>query len=180
MKREQKILDMTPLGMRFTVLKTGDDTNGQSLDLHWELLPGCNMKDPLFHTHPNAIETYEIIEGQMEFFVKDKWLSAKQGDKLIVPKGVTHTFRNPTDKTVKVYNTHEPALRMEEYFEDVVKVLNKVTQNRTKDFKMNLSAKLYLGVLMSNYRNDIIAVKPPDFAVRILGIIGKLVGIKYT
>ena len=154
-------------------------TNGQSLDLEWELLPQCNMKDPLFHTHPNAIETYEILEGNMEFFVKDKWLPAKKGDKLTVPKGVAHTFRNPTDKIVKVYNTHQPALRMEAYFEDVVKVLDKVTNKRTEDFKMNLNAKLYLGALMSNYRNDIIAVRPPDFVVRLLGLIGKLIGIKY-
>ncbi|PSR13788.1 MAG: cupin domain-containing protein, partial [Bacteroidetes bacterium] len=158
MTTERKILDMTPLGMRFTVVRNAAATNGQSLDLEWELLPQCNMKDPLFHTHPNAIETYEILEGNMEFFVKDKWLPAKKGDKLTVPKGVAHTFRNPTDKIVKVYNTHQPALRMEAYFEDVVKVLDKVTNKRTKNFKMDLNAKLYLGALMSNYRNDIIAV----------------------
>lgn len=179
MKTQNKILDLTPLGMKFTVLKTAEDTDGKSLDLHWEVLPGCNMTDPLFHTHPNAIETYEILEGQMEFFVKDKWLTAKKGEKLIVPIGVTHTFRNPTDKTAMVYNTHQPALRMQEYFEDVVKVIDKATNNRTKGLKMNLNTKLYLGVLMSNYRNDIIAVNPPDFAVRILGIIGKLIGKKY-
>jgi hypothetical protein len=68
---------------------------------------------------------------------------------------------------------------MEEYFEDVVKVLDKVTNNRTKGFSMNFNAKIYLGVLMSKYRNDIIAINPPDFAVRILGFIGKLIGIKY-
>ena len=176
---QNKILDMTPLGMKFTVLKSGTDTNGQSLDLHWLLLPGCNMKDPLVHTHPNAIETYEILEGEMEFFVKDIWVPAKKGDKLTVPKGVAHAFRNPTDKEVLVYNTHQPALQMEAYFEDVVKVLDKVTEGRTKDFKMNLNSKLYLGALMSNYRNDIIAVNPPDWAVKLLGVIGKLIGIKY-
>lgn len=176
---DQKILDMTPLGMKFTVLKTGEDTNGQSLDLHWELLPGCNMKDPLVHTHPNAIETYEILEGEMEFFIKDTWVTAKQGDKLTVPKGVAHTFRNPSDKIVQVYNTHQPALCMQAYFEDVVKILDKVTENRTRNFSMNLNTKLYLGALMNNYRNDIIAVKPPDFVIKILGLIGKVIGIKY-
>ena len=115
----------------------------------------------------------------MEFFIKDKWVTAKKGDQLSVPVGVTHAFRNPTDKIVTVYNTHEPALKMEEYFDDVSKVLDKVTGNRTKDFKMNLKAKMYLGVLMNNYRNEIIAVKPPDFAVKILGFIGKLTGINY-
>ena len=179
MKELNRILDMTPLGMKFTVLKSGAQTNGKSLELHWELLPGCNMKDPLVHIHPNAIETYEILEGEMEFFIKDKWVTAKKGDKLSVPIGVTHTFRNPTNEIVTVFNTHQPALQMEAYFEAVCKVLDKVTNNRTKEFKMNLNAKLYLGVLMNNYRNDIIAINPPDFAVKLLGFIGKLIGIKY-
>ena len=179
MKELNKTLDMAPLGMVFTVLKNADQTNGKSLDLQWELLPGCNMNDPLIHNHPNAIETYEILEGEMKFFIKDKWLTAKKGDKLSVPIGVTHGFRNPTDKIVKVYNTYQPALKMEAYFEDICKVLDKVTNNRTKAFKMDLKAKLYLGVLMSNYRNEIIAIKPPDFAIKILGFIGKLLKIKF-
>jgi mannose-6-phosphate isomerase-like protein (cupin superfamily) len=179
MASKDQILDLTPLGMKFTVLKTAADTDGKSLDLHWELLPGCNMKDPLLHTHPHAIETYEILEGDMEFFIKDKWVKAKKGDQLMVPAGVTHSFRNPGNNIVKVYNTHQPALAMENYFEDVSKVLDKVTENRAKKFSMNLKSKLYLGVLMSKYRNDIIAKSPPDVAVRVLGFIGKIIGIKY-
>jgi len=170
---------MMPVGMRFTVLQAGADTGGKSLDLHWELLPGCNMKDPLVHTHPHAIETYEVLEGEMEFFVKNKWQLAKKGDKLTVPKGVAHAFRNPTEKIVTVYNTHQPALKMENYFEDVCKVLNKVTDNRTKDFKMNLKTMVYMSVLMNNYRNEIIAKNPPDVAIKVLGLVGKLAGINY-
>jgi mannose-6-phosphate isomerase-like protein (cupin superfamily) len=179
MATKNQVLDMTPVGMKFTVLQAAADTGGKSLDLHWELLPNCNMKDPLVHTHPHAIETYEVLEGEMEFFVKDKWMAAKKGDKLTVPKGVTHAFRNPTENIVKVYNTHQPALRMENYFEDVCKVLDKVTDNRTKDFRMNLRSMLNMGVLMNNYRNEIVSKSPPDFAIKILGFIGKLMGINY-
>lgn len=179
MGTNHKILDLLPLGMKFTVLKTGADTNGKSLDLHWDLLPGCNMKDPLLHIHPNAIETYEILEGEMEFYIKDKWVKAVKGDMLTVAAGVSHTFRNPTDKVVQVYNTHQPALEMQAYFEDVSKVLDKVTANRKQAFKMNLNTMLYMGVLMNKYRNDIIARNPPDFAVRVLGFIARLFGYKY-
>jgi len=179
MATKNQILDMTPVGMKFTVLQAGADTGGRSLDLHWELLPRCNMKDPLVHTHPHAIETYEVLDGEMEFFVQDKWLHARKGDKLNVPKGMTHAFRNPTEKIVTVYNTHQPALRMENYFEDVCKVLDKLTDNRIKDFKMNLKAMLYMSVLMNNYRNEIIAKDPHDVAIKFLGFISKLIGINY-
>ncbi len=170
---------MTPVGMRFTVLQTSADTQGKSLDLHWELLPSCNMKNPLIHVHPDAIETYEVLEGDMQFFVHDKWISAKTGDKLSVPKGIAHCFRNPTDKVVRLFNTHQPALKMENYFEDVCKVLDKVTSNRRKNFRMNFGTMLYMSVLMNNYRKEIIAKNPPDIAIKALGWIARKLGINY-
>ena len=179
MATKNQILDMTPVGMKFTVLQAAADTGGKSLDLHCELLPHCNMKDPLVHTHPHAIETYEVLEGEMEFFIKDKWVVAGKGDKLSVPKGVTHCFRNPTEGVVTVYNTHQPALRMENYFEDVCKVLDKLTDNRTKDFKMDLKTMLYMSVPMNNYRNEIIAKSPPDIAIKLLGFVSRLIGLNY-
>lgn len=180
MPTEKKVIDIRPMGPIMTVIKTASDTQGASLDLEWEVPPGLNMElDPFFHAHPNAIETYEILEGEMEFFIEDRWITAKKGDKLSVPKGVTHMFRNPSDQVVKLYNTHQPALRMQEFFEDGEKFLIRMTNNRTKEFKLDFKAKLNMSVVASKYRNEIIGVKPPDFALRILGIIGKLMGIKY-
>lgn len=179
MVTKNQILDMTPIGMVFTVLQTAADTEGKSLDLHWKLLPGCNMKDPLVHIHPHAVENYEILEGNMEFFIKDKWIAAKTGDKLSVPAGIAHTFRNPFDQVVTVYNEHQPAFRMENYFEDICKVLDKITLNRQKDFEMNLEAKLYMSVLMNNYRNEIISKNPPDVAIKTLGVIAGLLRVTY-
>jgi mannose-6-phosphate isomerase-like protein (cupin superfamily) len=179
MVTKNQILDMTPIGMVFTVLRTAADTNGKSLDLHWELLPGCNMKDPLVHIHPHAVESYEILEGKMEFFIKDKWIAATAGEKLSVPIGVTHAFRNPGDRIVKVFNTHQPAFRMESYFEDICKILDKITCNRRKEFRMNLQTKLYMSVLMNNYRNEIIAKNPPDIAIKALGVIAGMLKINY-
>jgi mannose-6-phosphate isomerase-like protein (cupin superfamily) len=178
---KDQIIDMSPLGMIFTVVRSKEDTNGKSLDLEWELLPQCNMVDPLYHIHPEAIETYHILEGEMEFYIKDKWISAKEGDKLKVDIGVKHAFRNPTDKIVKVYNTHEPAFDMEDYFEDVCKVVKLAKNRKTNNVSMkNLKTLLLFGALMKNYRKEIIAVNPPDFLVRTLGVIANVVGIDYN
>ncbi len=177
---KDQVLDMSPLGMIFTVVKSKSDTHGKSLDLEWELLPKCNMEDPLYHIHPAAIETYHILEGEMEFYVKDKWISAKKGDRLQVDVGVKHAFRNPTNKIVRVYNTHEPAFDMEDYFEDVARVAQLAKNKTTNSISMkNLKTLLLFGALMRNYRQEIIAVNPPDFLVRILGSIAKVLGIDY-
>lgn len=142
-------------------------------------MPGCNISDPLLHIHPEAIETYEILDGEMEFFVKDKWINAKKGDKLTVQKGIKHAFRNPTKNTVTVYNTYQPALRMEYYFEEVCKILTKITDNKKKDSKMNFRCMLYMSNLMQNYRSESIAKRSPDFAVKILGFVSNLLKIHY-
>jgi len=178
---KNQILDMSPLGMIFTVLKSKGETDGKSLELEWELLPQCNMVDPLYHVHPEAIETYHILEGEMEFYVKDKWIRARKGDKLKVDIGVKHAFRNPSDKIVKVYNTHEPAFDMEDYFEDVCKVVELSKNRETNKVSMkNLKTLLLFGALMKNYRKEIIAVSPPDILVRTLGAIAKVLGINYN
>lgn len=179
MATKDQVLDMSPLGMRFTVLQSRADTGNRSLDLHWELLPGCNMKEPLIHIHPNAVETYEILDGEMEFFIKDHWVRAKTGDHISVERGVKHSFRNPSGKAVKVFNTHQPAFRMEEYFEDVCKIIDKLTNNRRQELKMNLKAKLYMALLMNRYRNEIIATSPPDILIKMLGSVAKTFKMQY-
>lgn len=180
MATQGQILDMSPLGMIFKVVKSKTDTEGKSLDLEWQLLPQCNMVDPLLHIHPKAIETYHVLEGEMEFYIKDKWIKAKAGDRLQVEKGVTHAFRNPSEYVVKVYNTHEPAFDMENYFEDVCKVVDIVTNSRTKPVRMkSLKTMLVFGVLMNNYRKEIVAVNPPDFLVQIAGKIARFFGMDY-
>ena len=68
---------------------------------------------------------------------------------------------------------------MENYFEDVCKVLDKATNSRQNSFKMNLKSMLYMSVLMNNYRNEIIAKNPPDIAIKTLGIIAGLLKMGY-
>ena len=68
---------------------------------------------------------------------------------------------------------------MENYFEDICKVLDKVTYNRRESFIMNLRAMLYMSVLMQNYRDEIIAKNPPDMAIKTLRIVAGLLKINY-
>lgn len=179
MATKGQVLDMTPVGMKFTVVQASADTQGKSLELHWDLLPGCNMKDPLIHVHPHALETYQVLEGEMEFFIQDTWIQAKAGDQLSIPPGVPHCFRNPTDQIVRVFNTHQPALQMEHYFEEVCRVLGKLTDKHRKRFGMSIRKMLYMSVLMNRYRTEIIAKSPPDGAIRVLGWVAKGLGLRY-
>ncbi len=179
MATKSQLLDMTPIGMRFTVVNAAKDTGGKSLDLEWEILPGCNMKDPLIHIHPNAIETYEMLEGEMEFFVKDRWITLKKGEKLMVEKGVYHSFRNPGGQIVKVFNTHQPALQMESYFEGICKAVELATNKGEKELKMDFKSKMYMSVLVDQYSNEIRMKNPPAIIIKIMAFIGRMKGIRF-
>lgn len=69
---------------------------------------------------------------------------------------------------------------MEHYFEDVCKVVALAKAPKTNAVSMkSLKTLLLFGSLMSNYRKEIIAVNPPDFLVRILGRIARVMGVDY-
>jgi mannose-6-phosphate isomerase-like protein (cupin superfamily) len=127
---ENRLPDMTSNGMKLTMLKAGPDTNGRSLDMEWEVLPGCNMKDPLMQTHYHQISTYEVLEGELEFFVIDRWIKAKKGESIFVEKGTTHTFRNTANNIARLYNTYQPAMEIEDYLKGLSQSAGKLISNR--------------------------------------------------
>ncbi len=142
--------------------------------MEWELDP--NTLGAPVHIHPDAIETYAIIEGEMEVYLNNKWINAHKGEKIVVEKGVPHTYKNTTNQVVKLYNTHEPAMQFENFFEGLSKVCDSgVIKNR----KMSLSAIISMSVLWTKYPNEIKSVKPPYFVMKIMSWIGKRRGIKF-
>lgn len=54
--------------------------------------PGANP-----HYHRNAPEMFFIIEGGLDVLVGDKVVTARDGDFLLVPPGMSHAFRTPAD-----------------------------------------------------------------------------------
>lgn len=43
-----------------------------------------------FHSHPDSDEVFMIISGTMQLEFRDKIETLKQGDMIVVPKGVAH------------------------------------------------------------------------------------------
>ena len=169
-------LDMTPIGAVFHIAKTSQETNGQSLEMEWELLP-TSGGTPL-HIHPSAKETYKVIEGQLEINIDGRRKLLKKGEELTVAEGVPHTFRNPTSSLIRVYNTHSPAMRFGEYFEGLDKIVAKLSQGGKEKLKMNLNTATHLSMLMKKYKDEIVSVNPPNFVVSLLNKVGKLRGLK--
>jgi len=163
------LLDMKPIKFKITVIKMTEE----SLDLEFEL--GANSGGTPIHVHPNAIETYEVLEGKFDAYKDGAWKTYGVGEKIIIEKGVPHTLRNSSDKITRVLNTHQPALKMAEYFE---KLNNVVNSGVIKDEKISLKAMMHLMLLMTSYKDEIVPVNPPAPVAGVFGFLGKLAGYK--
>ena len=171
-----EILDMTPIGMVFTVIKTPADTNGETLEMEWTLLPHCDGTP--VHVHPSAKESYTVLEGSLEVNINNKWKQLTTGESVTIAEGTPHTFRNPSGNVTRVYNTHSPALQIDAYFEDLNKVVHKLSHGSSTPLKMNMNAATHLCMLMKKYKVEIVSKNPPGFVVSLLNIIGKVRGLK--
>ncbi len=167
-------LDCTELGMVMTIVKSSKDTDGKSLEMEWTLSP--KSEGTPIHIHPAAIETYEILSGELEVFIKDKWIKAKVGEKITIEKGEPHTFKNTSDEFVRVYNTHQPAMEFENFFKGLQKFAK---SGLVKNGKMNFKSIVGISTLWTNYSKEIVSVKPPSFVMRVLGAYGRLIGMNF-
>ena len=171
MLRVGDVLDLTPIGAVFRIKKTAAETEGRSFEMEWELAPETGGTP--VHIHPHAVETYEVLQGELDLFIAGIWRTLGPGEKVVVNPGVPHTFRNASQVAARVYNTHEPAMRFDEYFEGLERIVNSAVP---PDGKVTPKAILYLSVLMNSFKDEIRSVQPPYIVTRIFAALGKLLG----
>jgi len=166
------VLDHGPLGMKFYIKKTAAETNGQSFEMEMEL--GPQTVAGILHIHPHALETYEVLQGKFDVNVNGKWKTLSVGEKVAVEKGVPHTFGNASNET-RVYNTHQPAMKFDQFFEAMYKLAN---SGVIKSNQVTLKLVLYVSVVWTNYKDEIQSVSPPYAIMQVFGFIGRLLGYK--
>ena len=167
------VLDLTPIGTIFHIRKTSADTQGGSFEMEWELGPQTGGTP--VHTHPLATESYDVLEGRLDVYVDGTWRTLSAGERVSVPPGGRHTFRNASDLPARVYNTHRPALRFGEYFAALDRVVN---SGAIRDGRMTPKVILHMAVLMTSFEDEIRSVKPPHAVMRVLALVGRLLGYR--
>lgn len=171
MPKAGDVLDLSPIGAVFHVTKTAEDTGGGAFEMEWVLTPRSSGTP--VHIHPDATESYEVLEGKLDLYVDGEWRTLSAGEKASVAPGVPHTFRNPADSPSRVYNTHAPAMRFGEYFESLHRV---VRSGAVRADRMTPRAILYLAMLMTSFDAEIRSVRPPHAVMKTLAGIGRLLG----
>ena len=71
-----------------------------TFDADWEGV------DP--HTHDDHVDSFYVLEGEVEFRVEGETIRGGPGAYVAVPRGVVHGFRNPGPDRIRVLNIHAP------------------------------------------------------------------------
>lgn len=102
-------------GDTYTILATGQETNGAYFQLLAVVMPGGG---PPPHIHHREDETFYLIEGSLEMRFGDATVQARAGDYINVPRGTVHTFRNIGETPARMVVTFVPA-GFEGFFDEV-------------------------------------------------------------
>jgi mannose-6-phosphate isomerase-like protein (cupin superfamily) len=74
-------------------------------------------RTPPPHRHTGCSEAFFVLAGRATFWIDDAELTGGDGDFLLVPRGVAHTFGNTGDEPARLLVLHAPA--MDAYFEEL-------------------------------------------------------------
>ncbi len=90
------------------VLKSTAASSSGSLFLVESTLE-AGFPGPPLHTHERLHDMFYVLEGTLSIAFTDRTIEAGPGTFVSVPPGVVHTFRNASDRAVRVLNFSTPA-----------------------------------------------------------------------
>ena len=156
---------------------TSADTNGEAVIVETYIEP--NGAVAAAHVHPSQEERFEVLAGELEFRVGKKKLTARPGDRVTVPAGTPHRFRNTGDETVHFVCEVRPALGFEQLIETMFTLAGDGKVNRR-----GMPNPLRLAVIARHHFDDVRLPFPPAWLQR-LGLalgspLGRLVGYRET
>ena len=154
---------------------TSADTNGERVVVETFVEP--NGAVAAAHVHPAQEERFEVLAGELEFRLGKRTLVAKPGDRVLVPAGTPHRFRNVGDETAHFVCEVTPALGFEQLIETMFSLAEDGKVNRK-----GMPNPLRLAVIAKHHFGDVRLPFPPAWLQR-LGLafgapVGRLLGYR--
>ncbi len=155
-------------------------------DITWEIVRtdgafetittvGAGTGGPPVHAHPQAEETYEVLEGAMDVLVGRQWRTLRAGESVVVRRGVPHTVRSHATTGARVRNTHTPSLDYATFFRQFHRLVSTGAVRLPPKHPRSL---LYLALLFSAYPDLQQSVKPPQRVFDLLARIARRLGLR--
>lgn len=99
------------IGHRVTPIPVG----GRVVALEVATPPGVPGPPP--HHHEDADECFHVIAGRLGVMVDGEWTALGPGERVDIPRGAVHTFRNDGREEARAITAFEPA-GFEAFFEE--------------------------------------------------------------
>jgi mannose-6-phosphate isomerase-like protein (cupin superfamily) len=99
---------------KITFLKTGPETGGELLEV--EIDAGPDSKPPVDHFHRVQEESFEILEGQVQFRIAGEQRTVGPGEPVVIPPGVAHVWWNSASGRLRMRCRFRPAGEMEDFW----------------------------------------------------------------
>ena len=156
---------------------TAADTNGEAVVVEVFVEPDGAVAAA--HLHPAQEERFEVLSGELEFRVRKQTFVARAGDRVVVPAGTPHRFRNLGEETAHFVCEVRPALGFERLIETMFTLAADGKVNRK-----GMPNPLRLAVIANHHFGDVRLPFPPAWLQR-LGLLlaaplGRLVGFRPT
>ncbi len=117
--KEGKLVSMGGIGVKFKI--AGEET-GQAFSIVEHPVQPRTLVPP--HLHNGTDEYSYVVEGQFGARIGDEILLAGPGDYILKPRGIPHTFWNPTNKLARIVEIISPA-GFEKFFAEAGKLFQK-------------------------------------------------------
>jgi len=119
-------------GDKFYTKVSTKDTDGDMF-----VFESTRLKEggPILHIHYDTDEFWYVLQGEFLIRVGDKTYAAKAGDLVFGPRMVPHTFAKTGTGEAKLIICHQPAGKMEEYFQ---KLSDGVAANMSEEERNNM------------------------------------------
>lgn len=102
------------VGDTYTILLTGDDTNGRFCLIDMHIPPGGG---PPPHRH-DFEETFILLEGELEAIFRGSKSTFRAGQTIQIPANAPHQFHNSSSKPVRLFCICAPS-GQEKFFEEL-------------------------------------------------------------
>jgi quercetin dioxygenase-like cupin family protein len=75
--------------------------------IDFEIGPGFEGPDP--HSHDDHVDSFYVLEGEVDFLAGDDWLRLPARSFIAAPMGVMHAFANRDGQRARLLNIHAPS-----------------------------------------------------------------------
>jgi len=129
------------------------------------------------HVHPNQEERYEILAGELNVRLDGREQVLRAGDRVVVPAGRPHVWRNAGLEEVRFRCEVTPALHFETFLETFFGLASDGKTNQK-----GLPNPLQLAVLARAYQDEIRLARPAPVVQTLLfaplAMAGRLMGYR--